>query len=350
MPKVSFIVPAYNAERTLSRCVQSIANQSYDHIEIIIVDDGSVDGTLSCAKSLADSDKRISFIHQNNAGVSAARNAGLEIATGQYVFFCDSDDWVDPDALQKTMPKLLASNADLAILDHYRDTELSQNRKRLFPANFFTNDRATIDVLQSLVLCIQPVRIKTSAFDRCNGLGGAAWHHLIKRSLIEAHDIRFDSYLDGLLEDGYFMMNVLEKADSVAYFAVPFYHYDPKDNSSTHGYHPDFDERCRRAYERFFSFGKEHGKDSRYYQGLYARVAYFVKGLFDVDFFNTLNPYPESDRFRSFVDTMRSEPFYSSIEQLDTSCLLSKKEKMQIRLLKNGFYKPYWKLKKKLNH
>lgn len=93
---ISIIVPVYNAEKTLRRCVKSLTGQSYGNIEILLVNDGSKDGSLSLCREFEKTDKRIRVIDKPNGGVSSARNAGLDAAAGEYVMFCDSDDWVSP--------------------------------------------------------------------------------------------------------------------------------------------------------------------------------------------------------------------------------------------------------------
>lgn len=100
MEKISIIVPVYNGEKTLERCVKSLTGQSYPNIEILLVNDGSRDGSLSLCRSLAQEDGRIRVLDQPNGGVSSARNAGLTAATGDYVMFCDCDDWVNPQWCQ----------------------------------------------------------------------------------------------------------------------------------------------------------------------------------------------------------------------------------------------------------
>lgn len=95
-PKVSIIVPIYNVEKYLNKCVDSLINQTLKEIEIILVDDGSKDSSGLIADSYAEKDKRITVIHQCNAGLGPARNSGMKVASGEYIGFVDSDDWVKP--------------------------------------------------------------------------------------------------------------------------------------------------------------------------------------------------------------------------------------------------------------
>ena len=114
MPKLSIIVPIYNVENYLLRCLKSLITQEFDDFELILVDDGSAD---SCALILDDSiinDSRILVIHQKNKGVSAARNAGLFIARGKYVGFVDPDDWIEPDMYKILVNAIEIENCDIA--------------------------------------------------------------------------------------------------------------------------------------------------------------------------------------------------------------------------------------------
>ena len=97
MGKISVIVPVYNAEKYLNYALSSICGQTYQNLEILLIDDGSTDNSLKCCEEWAKKDKRIRVFHQENAGASAARNAGIEHASGQYVMFMDGDDWIDRD-------------------------------------------------------------------------------------------------------------------------------------------------------------------------------------------------------------------------------------------------------------
>ena len=97
-PAVSIIVPVYNAERTVGRCIESILNQEYRDFELLLVNDGSTDASGSLCDGYAAKDSRIRVIHKKNAGVSAARNTALDLAQGTYLQFLDSDDWLTPDA------------------------------------------------------------------------------------------------------------------------------------------------------------------------------------------------------------------------------------------------------------
>jgi len=111
--KISIIVPIYNVEPYLKKCIISILNQSYTNIEVILVDDGATDGCGNICDEFTKKDSRIKVIHIKNGGLSSARNAGLEIATGEYIGFVDSDDWIEPDMYRNMLDFMVLNNCDL---------------------------------------------------------------------------------------------------------------------------------------------------------------------------------------------------------------------------------------------
>ena len=111
---ISVIIPAYNIEKYIARCLESVCRQTYSNLEIIVVDDGSSDNTGRIADDFAKKDKRITVIHKENAGVSAARNTGLDFAQGDYIGFVDGDDLIEPDMYELLMHNALKYQADIS--------------------------------------------------------------------------------------------------------------------------------------------------------------------------------------------------------------------------------------------
>ena len=113
-PKISVIVPAYNIENYIKKCLASILCQTYNNIEIIVVNDGSKDNTLDVINEVASSDERVIVIHQQNTGVSAARQNGISKASGEFIGFVDGDDFIEPDMYENLIPEIIENNADIA--------------------------------------------------------------------------------------------------------------------------------------------------------------------------------------------------------------------------------------------
>ena len=117
-PKISVIVPVYETEGLLDRCVESIVGQTYKNLEIILVDDGSPDNCPAMCDEWAEKDSRIRVIHKENGGVSSARNAALDIATGDYIGFVDSDDWIEPEMYSSLIQKISESGKNIALCSY----------------------------------------------------------------------------------------------------------------------------------------------------------------------------------------------------------------------------------------
>lgn len=118
MEKVSVIVPVYNDEKYLKQCLDSVLNQTYRNLEIILVDDGSTDNTPQICEQYREKDKRIRLLHKVNGGVGSSRNAGLSMATGDYLLFIDDDDWIDKDYIENLYDLLKRKKADIAICNY----------------------------------------------------------------------------------------------------------------------------------------------------------------------------------------------------------------------------------------
>ncbi|MBK2255832.1 glycosyltransferase family 2 protein [Francisella philomiragia] len=124
---VSVIIPIYNVEQFLSRCLDSVINQTYKNLEIILVNDGSSDNSLEICEDYAKKDNRIKIVNKNNGGLSSARNAGLDICKGKYISFIDSDDWVSLDYIDILYENIVDNEADISIVDFITKTDSNNN-------------------------------------------------------------------------------------------------------------------------------------------------------------------------------------------------------------------------------
>ena len=119
LPLISIIVPVYNVKDYVEKCLDSICGQTYKNLEIVVVDDGSTDGSGEICDTYAQKDPRVKVIHRENRGVSAVRNEGLDIALGEYIGFVDGDDWIDSDMYEFLYELLIVNEADISVCSHY---------------------------------------------------------------------------------------------------------------------------------------------------------------------------------------------------------------------------------------
>lgn len=204
-PKVSIILPVYNAERYLEKCVNSILNQTFDDFELIIVDDGSNDSSAQMCDEYASRDNRVVVIHKNNGGVASARQRGIDVARGFYSIHADSDDWIEPNMLECMYGVAVERNVDVVIADYYKNIGEQQ---------FYVEQR------------FQDGNVRDALLGMCqNRVFGALWHKLIRHSLYNKFNIRF---VEGInyCEDLLVMTKFMTHDITVTKIDQAFYHYN----------------------------------------------------------------------------------------------------------------------------
>ena len=206
---VSVIIPIYNAEKYLMRCLDSILNQSYTNIELIMINDGSIDSSEEICKKINSNKLKIKYFKQDNSGVSVARNKGLELATGEYILFVDSDDYLSPNAIKNYVDIAQKENADITILE---SKTLVKNGEQYSPAK--QNEALTTEELKNKILLDQ--------------IGNHVIVKLFKRSLFQ--EINFPEGL--VYEDLYVMPHLIKKANKIIYKCRPVYYYNRTNDSS----------------------------------------------------------------------------------------------------------------------
>ena len=201
MEKVSIIVPVYNVGAFLEQCIQSLVNQTYKDIEIILVNDESPDHSLEICRKWEKQDSRILVIDQKNQGVSVARNQGLQRCNGQWTCFVDGDDWLEEDAVENMMA-LVTEDTDVLITDYYIDTP-----SRRWKESFFTledHDFKTGEKIELIKNCF----LKTSFSNKgAVTMVGVPWAKLFRTQLLRDKEILFDKKLRKM-QDAIFCIEV----------------------------------------------------------------------------------------------------------------------------------------------
>ena len=233
MNKISIIIPAYNCETYIERCIKSLIEQEYENIEIIVVNDGSTDNTERTIKKLVELDKRIIYVYKENGGVSSARNAGINVASGDYVGFVDADDYVEPDMFSEMVKELGKSKSDIALIGYYQ-IAFRDKKKILFP---WDDELKIFDKTEIANRLIPPMlaKLKTER----SSIFGAVWRALIKKEI--AKEIKFDENI-AIAEDLLYLIDCLEESDSVIAINKCLYNYIKNDKSATNKYKPDYDK------------------------------------------------------------------------------------------------------------
>lgn len=210
-PLISVIVPIYKVERYLDRCVQSIVDQSYKHLEIILVDDGSPDHCPSMCDAWAARDSRIKVIHKENGGLSDARNAGMAIAGGEYIGFIDSDDYIAPAMYQLLLERLQVDGSDISACGVDMVYEDGSAHQRLTPEDS----------------CVLSAEAAVEAVVRESWLKQPVWYKLYKAELVR--DIGFP--VGKYHEDIFWTWQAVARAQKVSIFDTPCYYYVQRSGS-----------------------------------------------------------------------------------------------------------------------
>lgn len=219
---ISVVIPVYNVEKYLAKCIKSVINQTYSNLQIILVDDGSTDNSGSICDEYAKKDRRITVIHKKNGGLSDARNVGIKYSIGKYIGFVDSDDYIHEKMYEIMIKNMISHKANISIVNRYYVFEDGEELLRYSinePIKIMNNIEA-IEEMNSF-----------STFDM------AAWDKLYEKNLF--YDIKFP--VGKLSEDFYIMYLLFEKCERIVFDSRPLYYYFQRNNSISRNKKINFD-------------------------------------------------------------------------------------------------------------
>ena len=211
---ISVIIPVYKAEKYLQRCIDSILAQTYKNLEIILVDDGSPDNSGKICDEYRDKDRRIVVIHKPNGGVSSARNAGLKVATGEYIGFVDGDDYIKPEMYAVLLNNLVENDADISICGFANEVAPGK-----FEAYCKENVQTTLSQYEQMECLLQNKLFSCSCCDR-----------IFKKELVT--DVWFDENITHY-EDLLYLWNVMKKSNKAVFTSEPYYYYCTNEGSAS---------------------------------------------------------------------------------------------------------------------
>lgn len=312
--KISVIIPVYNVKPYLQMCADSVFAQTFRNLEIIFVDDGSTDGSGELCDELAKGDPRVRVIHQENGGLSAARNTGIEASTGSYIYFLDSDDAISPVTIVHLWTACVRTRADVAVGDFMRFTDLEVPKDR---GQFTSEAVSTEEVLRRMLMH--------------EGFGHQAWGKLFKRSLWE--EFRFPEGL--LYEDYAIIYDVMMGAQKAAVVKDALYYYRLQESSIMHS----------RIGERNLSLLDTSERVTKMLSEQYTSLRGPAVRLQVVTYMRFLSDMLETD-YNLFPDTQKR--IIQTVRELKKEFLsapgVRKVDKMKLRVLmlgKRAFYLMY---------
>jgi len=218
MPLISIIVPVYKVEKYLCRCINSILAQTFTDFECILIDDGSPDNCPAICEDYAAKDSRIVVIHQKNTGVSAARNAGLDVAKGEWIGFVDGDDWCEQDMFKVLYENAIKYNSDVSICG-YRS--VTAEGKIKFINIKCKNKLQILDKEKALMgIFLQ------------GSFGGFSWNKLVRANIFSQYKLRYDA-TTLYMQDVLLFYELFKHIEKAVYFSSPYYNYFWNDGSTT---------------------------------------------------------------------------------------------------------------------
>ena len=278
---VSILVPVYNSEKYLRQCLGSIVNQTYKDLQVVIVDDGSIDNSLSICREYADKYEFIEVYHQGNAGVASARNALLDKAKGDYTIFIDSDDWIEPDMIEGLLHYIAEYDLDIVIcgsVSEYNDSATAVDTSYCSPL---------IDNREEAV----------KKFILHKELNGSLWNKLVKTSLF--HNLRFAKDI-WYGEDALMMWQVLQRVNRIGSMPTPYYHYRMNDASISH---QTFGPQKMSGHQVWATIYADTCRDWPEYKRV-ARAAFAISDMWLL-FYAALDKYPFDKNISHFQRHVR---------------------------------------------
>ena len=306
MLKFSIIIPVYNAEKTLEKCLDSICKQTFSDYEVILIDDGSTDQSLNICKKYEEQNPKICVHHQQNRGPSEARNVGLELAAGNWICFIDSDDFVEESYLQDISDAAQEFDADVIFIGY---SKISENGEKdsFFPGEVAENNIKTILMLSEI------------------DMFGYTWIKTFRRDCIK--ESRFDSSLN-LFEDEVFTCQVLPNCNRIGVVNKPIYNYIIGDGSSLiRRTHEDYCLKCDKVYRAWKVLLEECTKSEKV---LTKKANSFVSRCYYYAFERQVN-------MKNYFSQLKETAFFkehTKISELDESVRNSEYTKLKFEKLK----------------
>lgn len=326
--KISYILPIYKVEKQLPRCIESVINQDYDNIEIILVDDGSPDGCPKICDDFAKKDRRIKVVHKQNQGLGMARNSGMEVASGDFVIFVDSDDFIEPSMGSKLLKALLHSESQVAYCNYCRvdtfhgvKTDVIQTIEK----HCFENEEV-LKVLLGMFSNYNNNRLDGS-------INMSVWHSMYDLHFIKDHHILFKTEREYISEDLMFHIDFLTEANRVVFIDDVLYNYDFNPDSLSAKFRPFIFDSSKKIYlyanKKFLSksFKNFHSFTDRY---LLVITLYIIKNY--KQFFT-------SKDYKNFIKKILCDEVWSNDIEYSSYANLSFKNKLFVKSIRyNSFF------------
>ncbi len=338
--RISIVLPTYNVKPYISQCIDSLISQTYENLEILIVDDGSTDGTGALCDELAGGDSRIRVIHKENGGTHTGRNLGIREATGQYIMFLDPDDWLDKETFSELVAKIQESDPDVIRFSYVREfPDHSAFKKNTFlPETLCEGDACKEICRQTMGL----VGSELAHPENMNFLASACFC-LYKKSIMDENQLEFFNIHEiATFSDGLFNIRFLQKADRFLYVDKPYYHYRKfASGAATARYRENFLERQLVLFGMLKEIAQAENTE-KFQAAFYNRVIFSTMEI-------CLNALKSNQSFRKQYKEMKQvlkSPLHRQAYQYLQPGLLPAKWKVYYLLVKTGLTLPVFLMTK----
>lgn len=275
--KISIIVPVYNVEKYLKKCLDFLINQTYKNIEIICVNDGSTDNSLDILNEYANKDERIIVVNKKNGGISDARNVGISKVSGEYMMFVDSDDWVDLETCEKSLDVMVKYSVDIVLYSYVREFDNKSLSKIIFNEDCYFNVDDTKNKLYRRLFGLYGEELKKP--ENADAIV-TVWGKLYKSKLIIDNNIKFvDVKTVGSCEDGLFNIEVFHYVKTAYFINKTYYHYRKDNMSFTALYRHDLFNKWHNLYDAMELHITKNNLDVSFKGALNNRIAMGMIGL-----------------------------------------------------------------------
>lgn len=321
---ISVIVPIYKCEKYLPKCIESIINQTYKDIEIILVLDGVFDESDKICYQYARTDERICVIKKEHEGVSIARNVGIEKAKGNWLAFVDSDDWLEEHYLEK-MFAFCKKESEIIICDYF-----AEYRQKTIIEKFFIYDKHLFnkyDMMDVLKNCLFPIGCGDTGGCTCVGV---PWAKLYKTEFIKKNNLNFKPNLSRM-QDMVFNLYAFSFAKNVFYIGEPLYHYLKNDTASTVAFNPTFTKTVYDVNDAVLEFIEVRNKKEML-EFMYAKNTLLILEIIRLQYVLDKTKSLFS-KVKSIHALLKKEPFITSVNRCNTK-YLHLKTKIAVFLLK----------------
>lgn len=327
--KVSVIIPIYKVEKYIHQCIDSVLNQTYKNIEVILVDDGSPDNCPDICDSYAKEDNRVKVIHKENGGLSSAREAGMASVTGDYVMFVDSDDWIDLNTIELCMHEISKDlNIGCILFSYIKETP---------------NSSIPMHIMDDTVHLVDD-EAENRVYRRLFGLSNEELNHPERMENIVTCWMKlyrvdyarkgkyFDTSLVGSCEDGLFNIYALQDCNNILYLDKALYHYRKLENSLTGSFRPYLVQQWGKLFSIMENIIQEKKLGTLYMEALSNRIALSITAIGLNELSNSshgtighikaIQDYLEQEKYHNAVKKLKTENMPFSWKILMMSCKL----------------------------